>query len=447
MGETNWTFSPQLLEKKFYPLFLTTLLPVLIILAPQLTLIEQSDLDVSVMQLTPESINSTKLLIVIQNFGNEAARDTTVTFSEGSSYTIKEYFSLDGIEVTTKTSEFNDLILSQKRMSPDSYTVYYLETSPQSLSQKTISVASDDESIILTIPENEKNYKTTNKNHLRAGSVILISIIANFIVVFVIRRFLVLRYESIRRINLGKINIKSINWSKPLKISLSIILFVHIVYFFTLIFTGPYLYPSDLLVEEVNFQSFLDSFFKCNWDANDLCKNVKIARITAVTIAMGGTFMALIFPFDMPKLPRYQWFLSKADLSKIKIQEIKDTLITPVLIPIETKAADITQQEGTIFILIKNDSIIGLISKNEIHSWYDSGSAPTESLERLFEEQRISLPYLDSNSQRNNFLIVHSEDFLSDVKNKMEQNRIKFAIVKNIDEKYIGILDYSQIQT
>ena len=59
----------------------------------------------------------------------------------------------------------------------------------------------------------------------------------------------------------------------------------------------------------------------------------------------------------------------------------------------------------------------------------------------------ISLPYLDSNSQRNNFLIVHSEDFLSDVKNKMEQNRIKFAIVKNIDEKYIGILDYSQIQT
>lgn len=433
------TFNLPPLERKYLPLLLTSLIPVLLTVPSN-----NPELDITTVQQTDDKIESSTIMISLENKGSTAAENIVIFFPNGGEFELTKTFSLDGSEITSINADMFKVNL--KRLAPQTYAILNIENEEPKENDTKIVVVHDKGIKQLQIPYfKDKKIAVSSSTFSRDSLVIIGSLIANLSVILILRHILIFRSNELRLQNIGKIDAQYADyWSKLFKLSFWLMISTHFIFLFQTMILNFLAGAALTVSDELTFDVFVAQYSKCGWDI-DRCWWIQMTSGTSALLMMTAIWISFILVFSV-KIPRHQWFLKTNSYSTIFVNDVSNSLIKPVFVPIETLGMDALKKSEKILILTDDKNIIGLVAKNEIHAIYDIEPEPNISIKKLFENKKIHSPPLDKLSGiRKNYIFVNSNQPLSFIKKEMEEKRVRYSLVVNEENHILGIIDYLRI--
>lgn len=383
------------------------------------------------------------MLTSIRNIGNAPAENIVFSIHDIGKYTLINSLNTDGSELTYDVDQ-NDFKIKIERLAPKTYVILNIQNTDEGNKTKRIFISHDKDSeefLIEFIPD--KSIAVSSKKTRELG-IIATSLIINLIMIFILRRIQTYRFDQIRLNNLGKLDIQYTPfWSYYFKISIWFIISTHILVLFQMMIQSMLLQSGVTASNQLDFDTYVANYLKCDWNIA-MCWGIQVTNNLTAIAMVGGIFMAFVFALNIPRLPRFQWFLRSPALSELYVKNIEGSIIKPIFVPVETATDKILKEKEDVLILTDYSDIIGLIAKNEIHRFYDPESAPTNPIKESLND-KIHFPSINKKSGlRENFIYVQSNENLQDIKEKMDSGNVRFALVE-AEKRIIGIIDYSRI--
>lgn len=424
---------PEPAQKYLIPIVLT-LIPLLIANAILSLNFDNPEINLTVLERIDQKENISHVEVAIQNIGNVPSTNILLLFKTENSYELLSFESTD--TQPEKISNDDKLRISIERLSPQSYVI--LKTQGPILNEeKNFWVTTDKDTKIVTIPISDTDVGISSVNLTKdqefgygvAGGIGVFAL-------FGFRYYNFYRSEYTRRAYLGAYPIKLVRYSSKYLWSGGLILFFTIgiaVY-------ADGIYEPEPISNYTNNQPFtLDSTIKLETflQVND---PTKPSGTPGIPIIILGVLVMLVISNKDVNLPAFIWSLKQPSLSKVKLKEISFSYLPAKEISITTKK-DVEEIDAEIFAVKQRNEIVGLVSKKAAKKHMKKKS----NFKTLFDERNDSTIKKDLKIARRNFIVIKEGVTLKLLKKEMENSNKKYAVIENLDGKFVGVVSYNDL--
>lgn len=388
---------------------------------------DQEKLDVTAFEIIKNE--QSEIQVLLKNIGTDPAENIKVYVYNSFNYV--GYKTTDTIPVEEKLEQDRIHI---DRLAPDSFLVLTFKK-PINDEQKTIWVTHNQETIFLDLKNATINQgiSSVDLNKDRKNTLMVVGVFG-FSALFVFRFMNFYRSEVKRKEFLGIHKINPVKFrSKHLKYGIAILVTAFIVG----VAVDEYAVPEPisnyspyeifLIPENVSLETFVE------------LKSPKPAYGTGGSVLfIFALFVALAVSGKDINLPKFEWHL-KPKPSSILIKQTEFSFLNSKVVS-DTSQLNIKESDIEVFVVKTNDTIHGLINPEETED-LDIGKKP--KAKTILKNKELPAPPFDKDEKiRKNFIVINENETLETLKNQMEENYKKFAIVENDDKEITGVLNY-----
>lgn len=410
---------------KFIIAFFLALVPLLIVSLVASPIFDAPNVDVTILEKKEDNLS--KITMVIQNTGNEPSTNLVLTFDTKHPYRLIDYQTN---EFEPKIVPDNNLKLQITRLAAQSYLILNTEGDLSS-DNKRIWITADKFSKVVLLPYEEGNVGISSVYFRKDINIIYGEILLfGFCTLFGFRYLNFLQSETKRRDYLGIYDIKLVRYKSSY---LGYGAFVLIIGFsiggYLDLYEDPFLIDDYTQYTTFELDEIISPFdFVIVNDENTF--DVTGGHIISII----SIFVALWISNKDITIPKFIWSL-KASPNKVILRDISSSYLTTEKISINSHKEP-NDIKAEIIVLVENDNVVGLLPTG-VAIKQDIGKK--HSYRTVFSDsnykKKIKIP-------RMNFMVVKNDLILFKLKEMMEKEKKRYAIVENNLGDIMGVLNY-----
>ncbi|WP_428324359.1 hypothetical protein [Nitrosopumilus sp.] len=394
----------------------------------------KSDLELTILEWKNYDNDRSKIDLIIKNVGTLSANNIIVVLEPDSNYILKNFNSTESIPLENKTPK--NFRIEIDRLSPSSFSIINLE-GDYNVNPKKISLFSDGDPKFLNILDSERSFGATTIDIVEniSGVVQVLIVIGIFSIVST-HYFLTYYKESFRKHYLDSYDIEHVSYDVYRVIWGLIVLSA-----FVGLSVGLGYYTSTTYYMNYGIDK-LNHFVLNEQIKPDVFFVVPPSSTVIVLMMFVGIIISIVVSSPRMYLPRFYWFLKPKTVDHVTLLQIHNSWLKPN----EYNLFANVKYDGKkkeIFTVTNGTKIIGLLSTKEIKIVTESGK---QTFQEIFLDSSIEKPpFVKEKIKRENFCEILQDETLSNLKDKMENSRCRFAVIRNNDNKIVGIADYDLI--